>query len=312
MSKRKGLKKVKKEKRAKRRELLALLGLERLSTVFGILKYVFFFLLLVVLPAAALLLFALQCRKGQKGLEELKKYRYAHRGLHHDGKPENSLSAFREALDHGFGAELDVHLMKDGQLAVIHDSHLGRMCGADAMIEDLTAKDLPQLKLDYTEETVPLFEDVLKLFAGRPEPLIVELKVSGNNYAELAEKTMAVLDRYDVNYCVESFDSRALSWLRTNRPEVIRGQLSADLTGSDTNSSGVKKISRFMVQHLLYNFIACPDFIAYDFTARSLPELQLCRKLYKVQEVSWTIRTQEDLRAAEALGNIVIFENFGW
>ena len=67
-----------------------------------------------------------------------------------------------------------------------------------------------------------------------------------------------------------------------------------------------------MVQHLLFNFMACPDFIAYDFSSRSLPELKLCRKLYHVQEVSWTIRTREDMEAAEKLGNIVIFENFGW
>ena len=306
-------KNAKKTHRITRHDVLTALDLAWVDTLLKVLKYVFLFLLFVVVPAAALLLFALQCRRGHKGLEALKKYRYAHRGLHHDGLPENSLAAFQEALDHGYGVELDVHLMKDGKLAVVHDSHLGRMCGADVMIEDLTAEDLPKLKLDYTDETVPLFEDVLKLFEGRPEPIIVELKTAdGSDYKELAKNTMELLDQYDVQFCVESFDPRVVSWMKANRPEVVRGQLSADLTSPDANPNGTKSFLRLMVQHLFSNLITCPDFIAYDFKARSLPELQICRKVYHVQEVSWTIRTPEDMEKAEKLGNIVIFESFGW
>ena len=312
MSKRKKAKKAQKERKITRRDVLAAFGLEWVESVLKGLKFIFLFLLFVVCPIVLILLYALQCRRGQKGLEELKKFRYAHRGLHHDGKPENSLAAFQEALDHGYGVELDVHLMKDGNLAVVHDSHLGRMCGADARIEDLTADDLPKMKLDYTEETIPLFEDVLKLFEGRPEPIIVELKTADNNHKELAQKAMEVLDRYDVCFCVESFDPRAIGWLRANRPDVIRGQLSAVMTGEGSSSSGAKKSSLWMVQHLFMNFVSCPDFIAYDFRTRDLPELQICRKVWHVQEVSWTIRTPEDMQKAEALGNIVIFENFGW
>lgn len=41
--------------------------------------------------------------------------------------PENSIAAFRECLDLGAdGIELDVHLTKDGKLAVIHDDELGK------------------------------------------------------------------------------------------------------------------------------------------------------------------------------------------
>lgn len=295
-----------------RRQVLAAFDLEWVDTALKLVKYVLLFFLFVAVPLAALFLYALQCRSGQKGLEPLKKFRYAHRGLHHDNKPENSLAAFQEALDHGYGVELDVHLLKDGSLAVVHDSHLGRMCGADILIEDLTAEDLPKLKLDYTDESVPLFEDVLKLFDGRPEPIIVELKVAGNNYKELTKASMDLLDRYNVQFCVESFDPRVVSWLRSNRPDVIRGQLSEDLTKPGVNAGSAKKAQLWLVKHLLCNLIGCPDFIAYNYQHRSIPELQICRKLYHVQEVNWTIRTPEDLEKMEKLGNIVIFENFGW
>ena len=38
--------------------------------------------------------------------------------------------------------------------------------------------------------------------------------------------------------------------------------------------------------------------------------VSLCRKIYKVQEVNWTIKTKEEMEEAERLGNLVIFEQF--
>ena len=40
------------------------------------------------------------------------------------------------------------------------------------------------------------------------------------------------------------------------------------------------------------------------------PALAWCRKFYKVQEIDWTIRTKEEMQAAEQKGNLVIFECF--
>ena len=46
-----------------------------------------------------------------------------------DGIPENSMKAFCAAIARGYGIELDLHLTKDGRLAVFHDDTLERMCG---------------------------------------------------------------------------------------------------------------------------------------------------------------------------------------
>ena len=74
--------------------------------------------------------------------KELLRYRYAHRGLHSKPHiPENSMAAFAKAAAAGFGIELDVHLTKDGRLAVIHDSSLKRTCGEDLIIEEITMKE---------------------------------------------------------------------------------------------------------------------------------------------------------------------------
>ena len=55
-------------------------------------------------------------RTKHPGLNSLQGKVYAHRGLHDDMIPENSMEAFRRAKEAGYGVELDVHLLKDGKL----------------------------------------------------------------------------------------------------------------------------------------------------------------------------------------------------
>ncbi len=67
----------------------------------------------------------------------------AHRGGRHS-TPENTLAAFEHALRLRTGIELDVHLTRDGQVAVFHDSSLERMCGGWAgKVSDHNFLDLP-------------------------------------------------------------------------------------------------------------------------------------------------------------------------
>ena len=208
----------------------------------------------------------------------------------------------------GYGAELDVHLLKDGHLAVIHDASLKRTAGADVLVEDLTSEELKAYRLEGTDERIPLLDEVLALFEGKT-PLVVELKPERGNHAELAAATCALLDRYRVDYCIESFDPRCLIWLRKNRPEIIRGQLSSQfLRHGETVGHG--KLTMWLLGNLMTNIAVQPDFIAYRFQDRKNPALAWCRKFYKVQEIDWTIRTKEEMQAAEQKGNLVIFECF--
>ena len=266
-------------------------------------------ILLIILVIFELYVLALQCRNGHPGLKELRLFRYAHRGYHDKPHiPENSMAAFRRALQNYYGIELDIHLMRDGNLAVIHDSSLKRTAGADVEIEDLTAEDLENYRLEGTEEKIPLFSEVLALFEGKT-PLVVELKSARSNHDELAEAACRMLDRYQVSYCIESFDPRCLMWLKKNRPDVIRGQLSHAFL-KPGKSGGQKKTTSFVLQNLLLNWKTRPDFIAYKLADRDNWSVQLCRRIYKVQEVNWTIKTKEEMERAERLGNLVIFEQF--
>lgn len=251
----------------------------------------------------------LRARRGSESMRAMRQFRYAHRGLYDKaaGIPENSLSAFSRAVAHGFGVELDVHLLRDGTLAVFHDSDIRRMTGRAGYLEDLSAEELGDYPLDGTGETIPQFCDVLALFEDTGLPIIVELKSFRDNYAALTERTMRELDKFRVVYCVESFDPRCVAWVRKHRPEVIRGQLSQNFLKERGNLS---LPMAFATTNLLGNIMAQPDFVAYKFEDKKNWAPRLCRKLYGAQGVYWTIRSKEDLETAEREGAIAIFERF--
>ena len=261
----------------------------------------------LLLIIAIIYLLLIRCRSGHPGMKNLQGWAYAHRGLHGNGVPENSMTAFKAALDGGYGIELDIHLLKDGNLAVIHDSLLNRTTGAPGNIEDLTTEELKNYRLEGTEETIPEFMDVLTLFNGKA-PLIIELKPERGNQAALAEATCKMLESYKGAYCIESFDPRCIQWLKKNRPDVIRGQLAENFF---KHRNELPDYLRFILTHLLYNIATAPDFIAYSFAERndSLSN-KLCQKLWKAQGVSWTLRTKEDYDTAVAEGLLPIFEYF--
>ena len=267
--------------------------------------------ILIVLAACpfALLtyLFMVRGRKGHPGLENLRGWNYAHRGLHNENRPENSMAAFRAALEHGYGIELDVHLLKDGNLAVIHDSDLKRTTGAEGKIEDLTTQQLSLYHLEGTDQTIPTFREVLDLYDGKA-PLIVELKSVGKNAAALTQAACQMLESYQGVYCLESFDPRCVRWLRKHRPQLIRGQLSENFFVSEISLLSLPL--KFIMTHQLTNFLVLPDFVAYRYSDRKTFGNFLVRKIWKVQGVSWTLKDPSQHTTATEEGWIPIFEDY--
>ena len=263
--------------------------------------------ILLVALIIALFVFSVMGRVGHTGLQELRKWSYAHRGLYGPDAPENSLEAFRRARDAGYGIELDVHLLKDGNLAVIHDANLFRVTGQNGFVEDLTTQELCQYRLQGTDETIPEFRSVLELYSGAA-PLIVELKSVNNNYASLCEAACRMLDNYKGAYCLESFDPRCVRWLRKNRPDLIRGQLSENYFNS--GNPALPWFLKFLLRNQMLNFLTLPDFVAYRYRDRKTISNYICRKFWKLQGVTWTVQNADEYRNAVEEDWIPIFENF--
>jgi glycerophosphoryl diester phosphodiesterase len=109
----------------------------------------------------------------------------AHRG-HAREFPENTLPAFRSALDLGAThLELDVQLSADRVPVVLHDATLRRTAGRRGRVFDFTAADLARIDAGeprrfgerYRGTTIPLLTDVLHLLDGRPDVILfVEIK----------------------------------------------------------------------------------------------------------------------------------------
>ncbi len=251
-------------------------------------------------------LFMLRGRVGHPKLQQLRKWSYAHRGLHNEENPENSMAAFRRAVEAGYGMELDVHLMADGNLAVIHDHSLKRTAGVDKVIEELNAADLSEYRLEGTQEKIPLFADMLKMVDGRT-PLIVEIKSADGNHNAVTEAVCAALKDYKGLYCIESFDPRVVHYLRKHHPDIVRGQLAHN---SLREKSSVPIFLRFLLTYNLLNFTTVPDFVAYRFCDRNHLSNFLCRKVLGIQGVSWTITDMEQYKTATEEGWIPIFERF--
>lgn len=261
--------------------------------------------LIVLIVLVCFYLFCLHGRTNHPELKALQGWHYAHRGLHNEIRPENSMSAFQAALDAGFGIELDVHLLADGNLAVMHDSSLLRTVGVDIPIESLTTEQLADYRLKGSGEAIPTFQQVLDLFAGKA-PIILELK-SVNNHAQLTETACRMLENYEGTYCIESFDPRCILWLRKHRPDIIRGQLAYNFFRP---SEKIPFVLKFLMTNHLVNFLIKPDFIAYRFSDRKNLGTFLVRRLFGVQGVSWTIRSKEDFDTALQEGWLAIFEGF--
>ena len=230
---------------------------------------------------------------------------FAHRGLYEldQSVPENSLPAFRRAVEGGCGAELDVQRTKDGQIVVFHDDSLQRACGVDRPIRDFTYAQWQAFPLFGTEERIPLFSDVLRIFDGK-EPLIVELKY-GPDWAILCEATRRMLNEYGGPACVESFHPSMVRWFKFHDPKRLRGQLSEAVCFSRKH---LALPLAFMMSRLLTNFLTRPQFIAYRVGPKPL-SVRIAEAM-GAMKVLWTAREPEEHQRRMAQNDAVIFEGY--
>ena len=231
---------------------------------------------------------------------------YAHRGLFDNASeaPENSLAAFRKAVEAGYGIEFDVQLSKDDKLVVFHDATLKRMCGVDGHVWDYTLAELKQFKLANSEETIPTFEEVLAVVGGRV-PLIIEYKLD-RVQTKVCELADAVLLRYHGPYCIECFHPLAVYWYRRHCPEVLRGQLCEEHFRNPKHKGNP---IYYAMSFLLTNVLTRPDFIAYNHKYESNLSRRVCRALGGLS-VAYTIKNEEEYRRVKNKFDLFIFDSF--
>ena len=238
-------------------------------------------------------------------MDKYTRVKYAHRGLHGEGACENSLTAFKRAVDAGFGIELDVRLSKDGELVVFHDDSLLRVAGVDKLVKELTVEELRSVRLGNTSDYVPTLREVLNLVNGKV-PLLIEIKMAVGEDA-VVRKFRGDIDSYSGDYIVESFNPTALKIIRRRRPKMIIGLLSMEYSKCDKFKG---KYVYYALEYLLCNFLFRPDFIAYDKKGADKWYLKAVKKLFSVPTMAWTVKSPEEERMCREVFDTVIFEQY--
>ncbi len=227
---------------------------------------------------------------------------YAHRGLHGGEAPENSMAAFRRAVEAGCGIELDVQLSADGAVMVFHDYTLARMTGDHRKLAELTAAELKSLRLGGTDEGIPTFREVLDLVDGRI-PLLVELKGEDLN-AALCPKVAEILRDYKGPFCLESFNPLLIREMQKHLPGAFCGLLYTDVVREKKKASPLNVI----LSSMGLNFLCRPHFIAFDERDRRSLPVRLATGLYNTPKFVWTVRSRAGMDTAHACGEHAIFE----
>lgn len=225
----------------------------------------------------------------------------AHRGLHNEEFPENSLGAFENAILHNYAIELDVHLISDGTVVVFHDEKLDRMTNKDGYVFSLTKENLNQHNLNNTSYTIPTLEEALKFIDGKV-PVLIEIKNSGKVGA-LEKAVISLLSNYNGEFAIQSFNPFTLNYIYQNASHIIRGQLSGKLENSD-----LSKTKRFFLRRMHFNKkISKPNFIAYEWSA--LPN-KAVKKFKHLPLIAWYVQNQEEYNKVMPHCDNIIFENF--
>ena len=221
----------------------------------------------------------------------------AHRGLWGGEILENSITAYKNAVEKGYAIEIDLYSSTDGVLFSFHDLSLKRMTGADGNVTDFGSEYLNSLRLSGSNEKIPTFREVLHVVNGKV-PLLIEIK---NQKDELiVERVLDELDEYQGEFAIQSFNPLYIAKVKKIAPFVIRGVLGT------ADAKDEKPFTRWVLKNLSLNFLAKPDFISYQHCFLPLPK----RKTKNKAVICWTVKSQQDYDKVKDKCDNVIFEHF--
>ena len=160
----------------------------------------------------------------------------AHRGYSAQA-PENTLPAFQMCIDNRFSAaELDVQMLGDGTIVVLHDDNLKRTTGIDKNVWDVTYDEIKDLdngsffSAFFAGTAIPTFDEVMRLASQGDEKLYLNIEIKRNGHDDgIVEKVVQIIREYNyLDRCdVTSQDYETLEEVRKADPEILTAYTSA-------------------------------------------------------------------------------------
>lgn len=225
----------------------------------------------------------------------------AHRGLHGEDVPENTLGAFEAAIDAGYAIECDVRETADGVPVVYHDATLRRLTGRDATLTETRWDDVGDLTVLDSGEEIPRLSEALSVIDGQV-PVLVEVKSRGRP-GRLEATVTSRLDSYEGDFALQSFNPLSVRWFGRHRSTWACGQCAGFLEDAD----GVNPIQRLILKRLLANWYSRPDFVSYQHDRLPYGPVTRWRKK-GLPILAWTITSQVDCQRVREHADNVIFE----
>lgn len=238
----------------------------------------------------------------QQNNEWLLKRPIAHRGLHDEAVPENSMEAFAAAIEAGCAIEIDVQLTKDKVPVVFHDDVMTRLAGLKKRVTRVTFADLQKRSILGTEHNIPTFQEFLDFVGGRV-PVLVEIKKNRGSKG-IERIVVDMLKEYGGVFAIQSFNPIAIRNVRKIDPDIYCGLLSSRLSEMKMfflNKQAVKNARLF--------FIAKPDFVSFEINSFPNKRVKKFREKMQLPVIGWTIKTRGDIESALQYCDGIIFEN---
>lgn len=231
-------------------------------------------------------------------LDNLKGLYIAHRGIHNESIIENTIPAFSLAISKKIPIELDINILKDGNIIVYHDNNLKRLIGLDKELSSYNYEELKKLTFPNTNIHIPLFRDVLNLVKGKTL-LVVEIKKSDiYSYKDYCKKVVSILENYSGDVVIKSFDIRIVNWFIKNT-DYITGLLI---------TRRKKSIHNFLIRKRVTLFILNPDFISVNYHMVNYKVIKDFRK--KKPVLVWTIKNNDTLNKVKESADSYLVEDF--
>ena len=225
----------------------------------------------------------------------------AHRGLHDERIPENSIPAFRAAIDAGYAIELDVRITDDGVPIVFHDR---QMSPRAEPLRHMSYTKIREFGIPNSEHAIPRLADVLEVIDGQV-PVLLDLKNRSMDIGSLESAVARRLIGYKGPFAVQSFNPLTVGYFRNHHPSWPRGQVAEKFRGTPR----IAAWRTALVRRLAFSAWNRPNFVAYR--GSDLPYWPfVLHRTAGIPVLAWTIRSAREADGVSAHSDNVIFEHF--
>lgn len=232
--------------------------------------------------------------------------RFAHRGVM-ALQPENTMSAFRLALDTGAdGIETDVHLTKDGELVLIHDETLERTTDGSGLVSSYTLDELRRFNAGVRssqQEVIPTLQELLELVRGESIRLNLEVKTDVLRYVGIESRLLDTIESSGIDpsrVLFSSFNHETIHRLKKMRPDIEAAILLAqplydivgylESVGADSVHPHINRITDEEIRWLQRHGVP-----VRPYTIKTDAQLERCQALgvdaIFVNDIEWASKT---------------------